>query len=118
MAGKSMADEAATIEQLRAELRQARGEGERAEEEGRRAREEQTALGEVLRVIAIENARLFSELEQRTAELSQSLEQQTALGEVLRVIADSPTDPQAVLEAISRSALVLCHADRAPIVLV
>jgi signal transduction histidine kinase len=62
-------------------------------------------------VIAIENARLFSELEQRNTELSTTLEQQTVLGEVLRVIASAPTDLHQVLDALVRSAVRLCGAD-------
>src|SRR5688500_10372288 len=49
-------------------------------------------------VIAIENARLFSELEERTTDLTQALSQQTSLGEVLRVIAASPADLDRVLQ--------------------
>jgi hypothetical protein len=55
-------------------------------------------------VIAIENARLFEELERRTTDLTSALEQQTALGEVLRVIASSPTALARVFETVAERA--------------
>ena len=67
-------------------------------------------------VIAIENARLFSELERSNGELTQALEQQTATAEVLRVIASSPTDRRTVLEAISSTAARLTESDGASVV--
>ncbi len=65
-----------------------------------------------------ERATLEQQVKERTAELTEalgerdeSLKRQTAISEVLRIIAGSPSDRQAVLEAVAEKAASLCEAD-------
>ena len=68
-------------------------------------------------VIAIENVRLFTELQEKNtaltqahAQVTEALEQQTATGHILSIISSSPTEVQPVFEAIVQTAVRLCGA--------
>jgi signal transduction histidine kinase len=68
-------------------------------------------------VIAIENVRLFTELQEKNralaeahANVTEALEQRTATADILKVISSSPTNVQPVFEAIAESAARLTHA--------
>ena len=62
-------------------------------------------------VIAIENVRLFEEVQARTRELSESLEQQTATSEVLQVISSSPGELEPVFQSMLANATRICEAN-------
>jgi signal transduction histidine kinase/putative methionine-R-sulfoxide reductase with GAF domain len=76
-------------------------------------------------VIAIENVRLFKELQEKNralteahAQVTEALEQQTSTAEILRVISSSPTNVQLVLDAVARSTTRLCETDNVSVYLV
>jgi GAF domain-containing protein len=69
-------------------------------------------------VIAIENVRLFTELQASNRELTTALDKQTATSEILRVISQSQTDVQPVFEAILSSAIRLIGAQAGALTLV
>src|SRR5207248_5071984 len=65
--------------------------------------------------IAMENVRLFKELNERNAELRAALERQTATGEILHIIGSSPTEVTPVYEAIAQAAARVLDATGATV---
>ena len=62
-------------------------------------------------VIAINNTRLFREVQARTAEVEAALVRQTATADILRVISQSPDETKPVFDAIVTTAVGLLGSD-------
>jgi two-component system NtrC family sensor kinase len=76
--------------------------------------EKQIALVETFAdqaVIAIENARLFEQVQEKTADLTESLEQQTATSQVLQVISSTPGELEPVFKSMLENATRICGAN-------